>query len=416
MTRLIVLARDTTGRATRVQVSHDAGIKVGDVRLTGHGYMIAENVPVARTGVQEYSAFELGLDVSMKTVRLYRAPEEVFSAVSMATLDRKPITYYHPERGVDASNWKSVTVGRVEAPAQDGDFLDVGRFEVNDGETVKAIAFGVKEVSCGYSFMLDMTAGTTPKGEGYDGVQLQIEYDHVAVVYDGRCGGGCAIGDCACSSRPDPHSSTEESTMKIKVSGIDIELNDKDAAIVQREIGDLTTARDGALKRATDAEGALTTQGEAMKKMGSDHKTALDAAEAKALKPEQVQAMVAELASVIGDAKGLLPEIVTDGKTAGDIRVEVLTAIAKDEKLKDLAAKLLRGSEPAKASDVLVHAAFDAVVAVGGRAATGTGSEYERRVKDALSGGGTAAPEGARVIKYPANAHLGPATKTTAAQ
>jgi hypothetical protein len=386
---LKVLARDTGGRATRAEIARDDGIKIGDVQLTAEGYMIAADVPVARVGVQEYSALELGLDASMKTVRLYRPAEEVFSAASMATLDRKPITYYHPERGVDASNWKAVTVGRVETPAQDGDFLDVKRFEVNDGSTVEAVAFGVKEVSCGYSFTLDMTAGNTPAGEGYDGVMRQIEHNHVAIVYRGRCGGGCAIGDCACQTptgTKHQHGDTPMATRSIHLGKFTITLDEKDAAIVEAHVGDIVTARDTATKRATDAEAALGAQGEAMKKLATDHAAKVADLEAKILTPEQRKAEVAELVKVSADAKLVAPDFVTDGKTAADIRVGVIEhVLASDEDRKPVVAAMLGGKEPGKADTAIVRGAFDAVVALrgtGGQPAAD--SNYERTLRDAI--------------------------------
>jgi len=387
---LKVIARDAAGRATRCQVARDEGIKVGDITITGLGYMIAENVPVARTGVQEYSALELGVDASMKTIRLYRPPEEVFSAASLASLDRKPITFYHPEYGVDSSNWTREAKGRVETPAQDGDFLDVGRFEVNDKSTVEAVAFGAKEVSCGYSFTLDMTSGVAPSGEAYDGVQRNIEHNHVAIVYAGRCGAGCAIGDCACSGSPRPNNDNHtENTMKIDIGGVSIELDDKVAQTVKSAhdtaVKGLTASADAATKRATDAEAALKDQGEAMKKLAADHKVALDAERAKVLTPEQQATLVGELAAVASDAKAVLPEFDAKGKTAAAIRVDVLTSIlAEDGALKGTVSKILGGVEPAKASDVRVLAAFDTVVATAGD--RDDGAEHERELRDALAG------------------------------
>jgi hypothetical protein len=393
-TPLKVLARDTAGRATRAQVTRDAGIKVGDVRLTGEGYMIAEDVPVARTGVQEYSALELGLDASMKTVRLYRPPEEVFSAASMATLDRKPVTYYHPEKGVDASNWKAVSVGRVETATQDGDFLKVARFEVNDGDTVQSIAFGVKELSCGYSFTLDMTPMTAPTGEACDGVMRQIEHNHVAIVYQGRCGSGCAVGDCAgcggtCGAKP--HNQNGDSTMATRtltLGKLPLTLDEQAAAIVEAHVGDIATARDAATKRAEDAETALAAQGEAMKKLATDHAAKVADLESKITTPEQRKAEVAELVKVSADAKLVAPDFVTEDKTASEIRAGVLDhVLANDEDRKPVVAAMLGGKEPAKADAAIVTGAFDAVVALRGTTkAPATDSDYERTLRDAIGG------------------------------
>jgi len=413
---LKVLARDASGRATRAQVSHDEGIKVGDVKLTPEGYMIAEDVPVARTGVQEYSALELGVDASMKTIRLYRPPEEVFAAASMASLDRKPITYYHPEKGVDASNWKAVAVGRVETPARDGEFLRVGRFEVNDGSTVEAVAFGVKEVSCGYSFRLDMTPGTTAAGEAFDGVMRDIEHNHVAIVYRGRCGAGCALGDCACSGSPkrthEPHNDndTEEKTMKITVGGIEIELKDEYAALVKKDLADAAKVAADATERATKAETALAAQGEAMKKLATDHAAEVTGLKAQIQTPEQRKAEVAELTKVTADAKLVAADIATDDKTAAQIRIDTLVhVLAKDEARKPVVTAMLGGAEPAKADAAIVRGAFDAVVALRGAAPAAGDPEYDAKLRRAIGGkDGAASTGGSRVIDY--NARRAPKT------
>lgn len=390
MTRLKVITRDTAGRAARVEVSKDSGVKVGDIRLTPEGYLIAEDVPVSRTGIQEYSALELGLDASMKTIRLYRSPEEVFAPAAMASADRKPITYYHPEHGVDSSNWRQVACGHMEGPKQQGtEFMAVDRWIVNDRSAVEAIAFGTKEISLGYSFKLVMKAGTTPAGEAYDGLQTEIEINHGAIVYAGRCGAGCAVGDCACGSpRPNHDNHQEQTTMKINIGGIDIDIDDKVAQTVKSAhdtaVKTLTASVETATKRAADAEGALTAQGEAMKAAATAHKTALDAATAKILTPEQQAALVGELSAVAADAAKVLPEFDAKGKTAGAIRVEVLTSIlAEDGALKGTISKILGGVEPAKATDVRVLAAFDTVVATAGTTDDG---EHERELGDALAG------------------------------
>ena len=54
-------------------------------RLTQDGYLVAE-ANVARTGIQLYSAAELGMDGEPgKVVRVYRPPDEVFNKDAMAS-------------------------------------------------------------------------------------------------------------------------------------------------------------------------------------------------------------------------------------------------------------------------------------------------------------------------------------------
>ena len=59
---------------------------------TGEGFLICRNVPIARTGTQEYLGREIGLDGadSERLVTVYRSPEEVFSDAALASFEGKP--------------------------------------------------------------------------------------------------------------------------------------------------------------------------------------------------------------------------------------------------------------------------------------------------------------------------------------
>jgi hypothetical protein len=402
-----VIARDAAGKATRFRQDIDAlaidDLKLDGGKLTPEGYFVAEDVPISRPGIQEYSALELGLDVSFKTVRLYRPPEEVFSPESMASADRKPTTYYHPPGAVDSSNWREHATGHMEDPyaTADQDFLRVKKYIVNDAGHIAGMASGTKQISCGYDFTLDMTPGATLAGEAYDGVQREIRINHGATVYAGRCGAGCAVGDCAgneacaCQARGTTNPKPGDSIMrKITVDGIDITLEETNAALVEKALAAKDTAIATQTKRATDAEGALSAQGEAMKKLAADHSAKVAELEAKIKTPEQQKAELAELVKVTADAKAIAPDFAADGLSAEEIRIGVLShVVAKDEARKVVVQAMLGGTEPAKASPAVVRGAFDAALALGGSTEVVDGS-YERQVRDALSGAGGRVPGG----------------------
>lgn len=371
--------------------------------LSQEGYLQAP-ARIARTGIQEYTALELGLDASMRTVRLYRAPDQVFRPETLASFEDKPMTFYHPEKGVDSGNWKAVAVGSLRNVRKDetDERYVAADLMVNDAEAVRAIAFDVKELSCGYSFGLDMTPGTTPDGQAYDGRQIDIEGNHLAIVYSGRCGSGCAVGDCAGGCNAKSKTNKGDRAMKtIKVNGINIDLEDKDAQIVQQgldssaaTITSITAARDTALTQAKDLEAALKTQGEEMKRLASDHKIALDAAKALVPTAEQVAMLAADHATVMTDALSVVADFKPEGKTIAQMRLDVLGAIiakdAADERLKGVALKMLGGATLDKAHETVVKAAFDAVVAFKGATTSAddgpAGREYQTRVVDAITG------------------------------
>ena len=165
--------------------------------VTEEGYLIVPS-NIARTGVQEYRAHELGLDADgmdpMKVIRLHRPPEEVFDTASMASFEGKPVTLGHPDEPVTSTNWSGLAMGEVIEIRRAGDML-AGKIIIKARSAIDAVETGTVELSNGYSFKLDMTAGRTPDGDEYDGVQRQIRGNHVALVEAARCGSACRLGD-----------------------------------------------------------------------------------------------------------------------------------------------------------------------------------------------------------------------------
>jgi hypothetical protein len=168
---------------------------------TPEGFLICYDVPAARVGEMIYGPgevpFELGLGRDGR-VRVQRTEGEVFSPKSMSSLNGKPVTDDHPPVDVDPKNWKFYTKGTVNNPrrgeGEQSDFLIVDLF-IFDEDTIKDIEAGKREVSCGYNpdymQLLDDADQPIPgRGE-----QINILYNHLALVKAGRCGPACAIGD-----------------------------------------------------------------------------------------------------------------------------------------------------------------------------------------------------------------------------
>jgi hypothetical protein len=163
-------------------------------KLTDAGFLVAP-ATLARVGVQEYKARELGLDGGDKIVRLYRPPTEVFATAAVGSFDGAPVTLEHPAGNVDATNWRHVAVGDVRDVKVDGKHV-TGTLVVRDRAAIDEIIAGKSQLSCGYSFDLDLTPGTTTDGQAYDGVQKAIAGNHVAIVDSARCGPSCRVADC----------------------------------------------------------------------------------------------------------------------------------------------------------------------------------------------------------------------------
>ncbi len=154
------------------------------------GYLICHDVPIARTGPQEYLAREMQIDGDPeRVIAVDRMPEDVFEAATLASFEGKPITDGHPPENISPENYAAYTRGHVQNVRREGDYI-VADLYINDASLANEVQNGIKrEVSCGY------TCNYEPVGSGYK--QTHIRGNHVAVVPKGRAGSTVAIQDNA---------------------------------------------------------------------------------------------------------------------------------------------------------------------------------------------------------------------------
>ncbi|WP_250538803.1 MULTISPECIES: DUF2213 domain-containing protein [unclassified Caballeronia] len=168
--------------------------KLGPKRsLTPEGFLLCEEVPVARTGEMLYGAGEVPVEPGPDgLIRISRTPEEVFRDETLASCVGKPVTLDHPTDFVDPSNFGALSRGtmfNVRRGSGIEDDLIVADLLVTEAEAIKAVQEdGIEEVSLGYEADYEQVS----PGRG---VQRNIVVNHVALVERGRCGPRCAIGD-----------------------------------------------------------------------------------------------------------------------------------------------------------------------------------------------------------------------------
>ncbi len=161
---------------------------------TPEGFLICHNVPIARTGWQEYLGREVGLtDRPDDVIQVYRTSEEVFSPATVASFEGKSLTDGHPSGGeVRPDNYSSLEKGQVtnvrQGSGESADLL-IADLIAKDPKLISDIENEVKrEVSCGY----DCTYTPTEDGKY---LQARIRGNHVAVVESGRAGDRVSIQD-----------------------------------------------------------------------------------------------------------------------------------------------------------------------------------------------------------------------------
>jgi hypothetical protein len=367
-------------------------------QMTSEGYLVAPG-NIARTGVQQYRAYELGLDADgmdpMRVIRLHRPAEEVFDPSSMASFENKPITIEHPPVAVTADNWAELAKGEVRDVARSGDLM-TGTLLIKAKDAVAALQDGKVQLSNGYTFELDMTPGTAADGQAYDGVQRNIRGNHVALVDAARCGSACRIAD----SQPNEGVTTmADAKRKVVVDGIPLEVDDTAAAAIDK----LVKQRDEAVSAKDAADQKLKAEvkvgdkvlvigsgevGPAIAKLIADHAAQVETLKKDVVTPEARDAMVAEWSKLIADAKRLVPELVTDGKTCLAIRREVVAAVsAKDATAKAVADAVLAGKALDSADPDHVRSTFNALsAAVKTEANDAETRASDAAVADALTG------------------------------
>ena len=161
-------------------------------RREPEGYLLCLNVPVARTGVQEYLPEELGLPGNGPPgfVPVYRPPEEVFSPETVASFEGMPVTNDHPPDGVDIENIRALQKGHAHnvrrGSGEESDLL-LADLIITDPVLIDLILDGKREISCGYTYELCEENGQY--------IQRKIRGNHVAVVDAGRAGARVSIKD-----------------------------------------------------------------------------------------------------------------------------------------------------------------------------------------------------------------------------
>ena len=196
-------------------------------RREPEGYLLCLNVPVARTGTQDYLPEELGLPgigppschpevssarktsqrarfqqetggspvhvvsrgISSDLISVYRPEEEVFSPETLASFEGMPVTNDHPPDGVDIGNIRALQKGHahnVRRGSGEDDLL-LADLIITDPTLIDLILDGKREISCGYTYELCEENGQY--------IQRKIRGNHVAVVDAGRAGPRVCIKD-----------------------------------------------------------------------------------------------------------------------------------------------------------------------------------------------------------------------------
>ncbi len=159
-------------------------------RREPEGYLLCLNVPVARTGTQDYLPEELSLPPGPGLISVSRPEAEVFAPETVASFEGMPVTNDHPPDGVDIENSRRLQMGHAHnvrrGSGEESDLL-LADLIITDPRLIDLILSGKREISCGYTYELSEKNGQY--------IQRRIRGNHIAVVDAGRAGPRVSIKD-----------------------------------------------------------------------------------------------------------------------------------------------------------------------------------------------------------------------------
>jgi hypothetical protein len=310
-------------------------------QITEDGYL--EDSPIiARIGVQQYKRAD---GTIRKELRL---PEDVFNADSLKSFAGKPITDDHPPEAVTAKNFKKYGIGVISGPAyQDGETNVKAKIIIHDGVAVdKAMKGGKRELSVGYTVVLDETPGVW-NGEQYDAIQRSIRVNHLSLVQRGRAGNARLNLD-----RHDAVSFNSDEEIN-NMSTVDLGRLRLDSGLEYPAAPEVVLAYEKLHKDLSEKSGQLSDMSKKHDAICAER----DTLKAQVASAEKVRADALELARKEVKERAELDKVAESFKVDGKDK--------SDRQVKELIIKTLRAdADLSSKSDEYVNAAFDMTVAV----------------------------------------------------
>ncbi|MBS4785172.1 MAG: DUF2213 domain-containing protein [Clostridiales bacterium] len=312
---------------------------------TAEGYLICKNVPIARTGSQNYLAREMGVaDADPEAViPVMRYPEDVFAPETIASFEGKPVTMTHPPEDVTPENWSAYAKGHVQNVRRTGEHI-MADLVITDPTLIDQVRSGsMRQVSCGYR--CDYAAD--PAG-GYR--QKRIRGNHVAVVPLGRAGAAVSIQDAAAPAAEKVRKSMNMFN-RVILTALGKAAKDASPEELEELVATVETALDA--EPAAQAQEAVPAADEMTEKVAGDDDLGG--------KLDKVLAMLGELAkkndreekmerkmSDEGDLEELIEKLTgEDGEEAATVTEH---DAAPDPEVRDAALQILKNVRPAVAA------------------------------------------------------------------
>lgn len=221
--------------------------KIGTRRsLTPEGFLLCEEVPIARVGSQDYAYFELPeLEAKDGVIVAERTADVLFSPETLASFEGKPITIDHPPDFVTPANYMAVargTVRNVRRGEGAQSELMLADLLITDAEAIRRVQSdgpdALDQVSNGYDADYEQIAPGRAR-------QVVIVGNHVALVKNARCGPVCSIGDSASNLLPTGDSSMANKKQSTLLEKLRKAFMTRDSDTFEKVANEMTGDEDG---------------------------------------------------------------------------------------------------------------------------------------------------------------------------
>ena len=298
-------------------------------KVTSEGWIFDKTV-LSRAGVFNYTR----ADGSVR--REYRPPDEVFHEDSLKSLRGVPVTIGHPGKVTKDTHTHTI-IGAVLSEGERADNNVLAEVVIHAPNRMGS----KRELSLGYSVVMDEVPGVTPGGEKYDAIQRTIRINHLAVVERGRAGNARLRLDAEDAASCDvefKEDRVSDNLVSVRLDGIEY----KAAPEVARNIEKLNSDLAAQKTRADKAE----AERDSLTAAATKHDEAVKAARSEGEKAARARA------SLEATAKAHGVEVKAD-QTDRAVRVAVVTKLNQD----------LGGKITDEKSDEYVQFCFDSATA-----------------------------------------------------
>jgi hypothetical protein len=177
-----------------LQIAQDRSLRTIDPQ---NGHMTVEQSYISKANVCPYKGREipnwqgLGLDPD-RTYKLLRSPDELARGADSAS--NLPLLVRHVPIHAEKPS-RDLWVGTTGTVTYEHPYLVSRPLKVWTQEAIDLIeSEAQRELSSGYGYVADMTPGNY-EGQWFDGVMRSIQFNHVAIVSQGRVGSDVHVAD-----------------------------------------------------------------------------------------------------------------------------------------------------------------------------------------------------------------------------